>query len=380
MTQADFSDRFPVLREMVFLNHAGVAPLSGPAADALRGFAEQASRRAYVGSGWYETALELKRKIARLIHARGPHEIALVPNTSTGLAMVANGLAWRRGQSVVITDAEFPANRGPWEDLRRHGVTVIEARQGHDGRLFAEDVADCVTNHTRVVSISHVQYATGYRIDLRPISRMIHMARGYLCVDGIQSVGVLPVDVEAMGIDFLAADGHKWLLGPEGCGFLYVNEGLIEMLHPAVVGWMNFEHAFEFERRDCDLRKDARRFEPGSYNVPGLLALDASVGLLLEVGEEEVWRRVEALTQRLCEGLAAKGYRVFSPRRPDERSGIVSFSPPAPELRATPAPQRIVADLERAGVVLALRGGRLRASPHFYNTAEQIDRLIEALP
>ncbi len=217
-------------------------------------------------------------------------------------------------------------------------------------------------------------------MDLGPISRMIHLARGYLCVDGIQSVGVVPVDVEAMGIDFLSADGHKWLLGPEGCGFLYVNEGLIEMLHPAVVGWMNFEHALEFERRDNELRKDARRFEPGSYNVPGLLALDASVGLLLEVGQDEVWRRVEALTQRLCEGLMARGYRVFSPRRPEERSGIVSFSPPAPQVRATPAIERIAAELERAGVVVAVRAGRLRASPHFYNTAAQIDRLLEALP
>lgn len=379
--EPDFAAEFPILRRMDFFNHAGVAPICGRAAAAVRAYADQAASQAYVQSGWYARVREVKKLAARLIGAAGEHEIAFVPNTSFGLSLVAKGINWAPGENVVITGVEYPANRYPWEDLKRRGVEVIEVPQHADGRIEVEDVVEAITRQTRVVSISHVQYASGFRIDLRPIAEMVHRAGGWLCVDAIQSVGVMPVDVEAMGIDFLSADGHKWMLAPEGLGIFYCRAELAPALHPNVVGWMNMVNASDYGNYQFEFQPDARRFEPGSYNVAGILGLGASLELLLEVGPERIWSRVEALTARLARGLELKGYRIWSPRdHAGERSGIVTFGPPDPSERATPPLGQIVRELERQGIVIVIREGRLRASPHFYNTPEQIDRLVAALP
>jgi len=376
--ELDFVAEFPILRHLAFFNHAGVAPISGRAAEALRTFADQAATRAYLRSGWYRRVREVKQVAARIIGAAGEQEIAFVPNTSTAINLVARGLDWREGDAVVITGVEYPANRYPWEDLRRLGVELIEVPQHPDGRIDVEDVCDAVTDRTRIVSISHVQYASGHRIALKPISDMVHRAGGWLCVDAIQSVGALPVDVEAMGIDFLCADGHKWMLGPEGCGIFYCREDLAQLLHPAIVGWMNMVDATDFGTYRFELLPDARRFEPGSFNLPGIMALGASLELLLEVGIDNVWASIEKLTARLCEGLRERGYGIFSPREEEsERSGIVCLTPPD---RAKADVTQIVADLEKQDMIVVTREGRLRASPHFYNTVEQIDALVAALP
>jgi selenocysteine lyase/cysteine desulfurase len=196
------------------------------------------------------------------------------------------------------------------------------------------------------------------------------------CVDAIQSLGVLPVDVRAMNIDYLSADGHKWLLGPEGAGVFYCRKELLEHTRPATLGWMNVVDALNYGNYDYTLRPDAGRFECGSYNVPGLLALKASVELLSALGVDAVGRRIQSLTDRLVDGLRAKGYSVVSPRTRDQWSGIVSFQAPDPEQhRATWTRLRTEHKTE-----IALREGRLRASPHFYNTEEQMDRLVEHLP
>ena len=206
---------------------------------------------------------------------------------------------------------------------------------------------------------------------------MVHRAGGYLCLDAIQSMGALPVDVQGWGIDFLSADGHKWLLGPEGAGVVYCHEDLCPLLHPTVVGWMNMVNADNYGAYRFELLPDARRFEPASYNIPGILALGASLDLLLEVGHDRIWSRIETLTARLFDGLLMKGYGVFTPRRRDsERSGIVAFVSP----EGKPSHPMIMEQLQANGIIIAGREGRLRVSPHFYNTPEQIDRLIDALP
>ncbi len=377
---AHTGDSFPIVSQMDFFNHAGVAPICPAAAAAIGVYAQQAASQSYVGSGWYRRATQVKAAAARLIGAAGHHEIAFIPNTTTGLAQVANGLPLLAGDRVVITDVEYPANRYPWEHLARtRGVELVEVRQGADGRIDPDDVIDAINDRTRVVAISHVQYATGFRIDLRPISDVCRAvpAGCYLCVDAIQSVGVLPVDVVALGIDFLAADGHKWMLGPEGCGIFYCRADLAELLTPNVVGWMCMEDATNYGSYRYALLPDARRFEPGSWNVPGILALGASLDMLLAIGIDTVWEKVQALTDRLCEGLPRKGYRVFSPRRDRaERSGIVAFTPD----EGKPPAAAIVESLERRNIYIVTREGRLRVSPHFYNTPEQIDRLLAALP
>jgi len=377
--ESEWFAEFPILQELDFFNHAGVAPVSRRAAVRLREFADRLARRAMTEPGAYDDAERLRSSAARLIRARGPDEIALIPNTSSGLSLVARGLSWKPGDEVVITNVEYPANRYPWEDLQRLGVRLVEVAQHPDGRIDPEDVCEAVTDRTRCVALSHVQYASGHRLDLKPIADLAHRAGAFLCVDGIQSCGVTPVDVRAMGVDFLAADGHKWLLGPEGAGFFYARRDLVELLHPAIVGWKSVVNATDFGRYRFELRPDARRFEPGTLNVAGLAALDASLSLLLEVGIDRVWARVFALTQRLVDGLESIGWRVFSPRRDEaEASGIVIFDPPS-SVKAKRDPQAIVRMLRREGIVLVVREGRLRASPHFYNTTEQIDRLIATL-
>ena len=368
---------FPILQIMTFMNHAGVAPISPAAGAALRQYAKQAESQAYVGSGWYAQVAKAKRLAAQMIGAQGEDEIAFVANTSTGLSMVAGGLAWTEGDAVVITDVEYPANRYPWENLKRLGVELIEVAHGADGRIDAVEVAGAVTSRTKVVALSHVQYASGYRIDLKPIRDMVHRAGGFLCVDAIQSVGLMPVDVQASGIDFLAADGHKWLLGPEGCGIFYCRHDLIEMLHPPIVGWMCMVDADNYGDYQFELETNARRFEPGSYNIPGILALGASMQMLLDHGIENVWSQVETLTLRLCNGLAKKGYRVCSPRREGERSGIVVFEPSPSHAGSE---KHIVSQLQKQNIIIVVREGRLRVSPHFYNTMQQIDQLLKALP
>ena len=367
--------RFPLAPRMDFLNHAAVAPISGPAADALRAYAEQAYTQSYVDSGWYAAMGRVKRSAARLINAQGPRDIALIPNTSFGINLVARGVDWRPGDRVVTTAPEYPANRYPWRDLQRLGVVVYEVPADDQGRVPAERVADAVDARTRVVSVSHVQYATGYRTALRPIADAVHAVGGLLCVDAIQSCGVLPVDVQADGIDCLAADGHKWMLGPEGAGFFYAHRAAAAGLHPAVIGWMNRLNPLDYDAQGFVLPGDARRFEAGTWNIPGALALGASLELLLGEGIDRVWQRVEALTARLHTGLSGLGLAVTSPRSDAaERSGIVTFEPPADVDAASAA-----ARLEALGTVVAVRAGRLRASPHFYNRPEQIDRLVDRL-
>lgn len=378
-SQPEVSERsgFPVLEELVHLNHAGVAPICGAAAAALRGYADHGERFGPHRSGWQKRIARIRETAAALVHARGPHEIAFVPNTSTGLALVAEGLDWRPGDDVVITSIEYPANRYPWQHLQRRGVRLIEVAPDEHGRIHPDDVIDAITDRTRVVAISHVQFSTGQRIALEEIGETVHRAGGYLCVDAIQSVGAIPVDVQALGVDFLAADGHKWLLAPEGAGIFYCHEDLVELLRPAVVGWMNMVDATNFLDYRFEFERDARRFEPGSFNVPGILALGASIDMLLETGIERVWESLEAVTAHLCERLTAKGYRIYSPRdEASERSGIVVFEPPA----GKPPVEQIVGELEKQGIVIVVRGGRLRASPHFYNTIAQMDRLVDALP
>ncbi len=384
--------RFAIRDQMIFLNHAGVAPLAPPAAEALTRYTQEASQFSYTRSDWYQQASNAKAALARLIGAAGPHEIAFIPNTSAGLNLVARGLTWRPGDEVVSTAVEFPANRYVWQDLNRLGVTVRLAPQQPDGRIDVDDVLDLITDRTRVVALSHVQYGNGFRCDLARISRELtplrQRGRGFLCVDGIQAVGALPVDVQALGVDFLAADGHKWLLASEGAGLFYCRAELAQMLHPNVVGWLNMTNPLQFDDYRFEFADDARRFEPGTYNIPGILALGASAEMFLDLGMATVWQRLEQLTERLGQQLTTHGWRVCSPRQPHERSGIISFLPPPPEVshdsrQAPGAPpavlNRYVSGLRQREIHLVARAGRLRASPHFYNRLEDMDQLVAAL-
>ncbi|MFN3166228.1 MAG: aminotransferase class V-fold PLP-dependent enzyme [Phycisphaeraceae bacterium] len=372
----ELADEFPVLGEVNYLNHAGVAPLPARAARVMAECAEAAAHGRLADEDWYRRVIAVKSMCAELVNARGRHEIALIPNTTTGLATLAGGLDWRPGDRVVITDVEYPANRYPWTALKHRGVEVVEAKQGEDRRIDVDDVIALINDRTRVVALSHVQFGTGYRIDLKPIADEVHAAGGLLCVDAIQSIGVMPIDVQAMGIDFLAADGHKWMLGPEGAGFLYCEQDLCQQLRPLIPGWLGKRNHLDYGSYDERDYPDARRFEPGTWNIYGVRGLGASIEFLLEVGLDTVWSRIDALCQHLRGRLREKGYSVATPPGPRERSGIVAFD--APE--GAPAHAEIVKRLSERGIVIAERMGRLRISPHFYNSIEQIDVAVDALP
>lgn len=376
LSTIDLAAEFPVLDEVLYLNHAGVTPIAGRAAEVMDDCAGKAAQGRLADNDWYMRVLAVKQQCARLVNARGKHEIAFIPNTTTGLGMLAGGLDWRKGDRVVITDVEYPANRYPWTDLKRRGVEVMEAKQGPDHRIDVDDVINLINDRTRVVALSHVQFGSGYRIDLKPIADEVHAAGGVLCVDAIQSVGVMPVDVQAMGIDFLSADGHKWMLGPEGAGFLYCEEDLCQQLRPPIAGWLGRYNHLDYGSYDERYYPDARRFEPGTWNINGTRGLGASIELLLEVGLDTVWSRVDALCQHLRGRLTEKGYAIVTPPGPNERSGIVAFNAPGgKDFHAD-----TVLTLAKQQIVIAQRMGHLRISPHFYNSIEQMDRVVDALP
>jgi cysteine desulfurase / selenocysteine lyase len=374
------ADAFPVLRHWDFFNHAGVAPIPRAAADAMRKFAAEAEAGAYLGTTWYADLEKLRATAARLINASAD-EVALVKNTSEGIATVAAGIDWHPGDRIVTTAVEYPANIYPWMDVaRRFGAELIHVPEVGDAegcRRVPLDAILAAADHprTRLVTLSHVEYASGQRHDLARIGRFCRENDKLLCVDAIQTVGVLPVDVRAMHVDYLAADGHKWMLGPEGAGIFYCRRELIDRTRPAIVGWMNVVDAEDYGHYDFTYKSNARKFEPGSHNVAGFMGLKAALELLSSVGVDAIAGRVKELTDHLVARLADNGYRVVSPRGEGQWSGGVSFVSP------THDHANIVRTLRREHhTEIALREKRLRASPHFYNTIEQIDRLIEHLP
>lgn len=374
------TDLFPILKRWDFFNHAGVCPLPAASADAFRKYASEAEHGAYLLTSWYQDAEKLRQSAAELINCHRD-ELAFVKNTSEGISIVANGIDWQWGDRIVTTDVEYPANIYPWmEQVRTRGVKLVKVEEVTDqnGRRSVpidRILEEAAHPKTKIVTLSHVEYASGQRHDLARIGDFCRTNRKLFCVDAIQTVGVLPVDVQAMKIDYLAADGHKWMLGPEGAGIFYCRRELIERTRPVMVGWMNVVDAQNYGDYNYTLRADAGRFECGSWNVPGLLALKASIELLKTARIGAVAQRVRELTDLLVERLEAKGYPVISPRDKWQWSGIVSFAPGKHD------PKKLVVELRKEHKIeIALREGRLRASPHFYNTEEQMVRLAGALP
>lgn len=374
------ADAFPILRNWQFFNHAGVCPIPRVAADALRKFADEASGGAYLGAGWYAEIDKLKALAARMIHAE-KDEIALVKNTSEGISIVANGLDWQWGDRIVTTSVEYPANVYPWmEVVRNRGarLVMVPEEQAPDGSRVVpieKILKEAADPRTRIVSLSHVEFASGQRHDVAKVGAFCRANRKLFNVDAIQSIGAVPVDVKAMQIDYLSADGHKWMLGPEGAGIFYCRRELIERTRPLMVGAMNVINALEYGSYDYTLRPDAGRFECGSLSLASFLSLKRSLELIDSIGIEPIASRIKLLTDRLIVGLARKGYGIVSPRAGQQWSGIVSF------VSMRHRHEDIFRTLRREHrTELALREGRLRASPHFYNTEAQIDELVERLP
>lgn len=364
----------PACQERIYLDHAGVAPLSGPAAEAVAEAAADMARNGWLNSKRWGRLVERGRVLfARMIGA-APGDIAYVKNTSQGLLLAANSLPLREGDNVVVFHGEFPANVYPWLALAHRGVEARWVRPESDRRIPPDLVAAAMDSRTRVVALSAVQFASGFRADLGAIGDLCRARGAYFVVDMIQGAGAVPMDVSETPFDIGAADGHKWLLGPEGIGYLYCRPEILDQLAPTYMGWNSVRNAYDFEHYDPTPRPDARRFEEGSLNILGACGLAASVELLEGWGRDWVFARILELTHHVAEEVRRRGWELLSPmKHREERSGIVIFRVPGRD------PGALVKSLASGGVLCAARGGGIRFSPHAYNTEDEIDEAFRRL-
>jgi selenocysteine lyase/cysteine desulfurase len=360
---------FPVTKNLIYLNHASISPLCRPAARAMRDFAEDAM---LYGSlhypAWLEAYERVRRAAAAIINAEAS-EIALVKNTSEGIATVAMGIPWKDGDKIVAFKEEFPANLLPWKRLESKGVKV-EWLSIHD----TLDRIDEAARGARLLSISFIQYVSGLRADLNAIGEICRRRNVFYFVDAIQGMGAFPLDVKAAHIDALAADGHKWMMGPEGCAVLYVRRERLDEIEPVEFGWTNVAGYNDYSSDEMTLRPDAGRYECGTLNTIGCFGLAASLEFILEVGIHRITPRILALGDQIAAGIVDRGYEAMVHRTDATASGIVSFR------KSNMDSDAVVAALQSNGIIAAQRHGWVRTSPHFYNESEQIQSLIEALP
>ena len=372
LTPAEMRALFPIAQRYAYLDHAAIAPLAIPVRSTIEVFLTRQVEEPFERAHWERLRTQVRARVGELF-STGAESITFIKNTTTGLGLVAAGLDWENGDNVVGVDREFPANVYPWMALRRRGVE-LRLYRSRDGRIDPGAIARLCDQRTRVVAVSAVQFWNGFRLDLTALRAALRKD-ALLVVDAIQAAGALRLDLSQTPVDFLCAGAQKWLLGPIGIGFAYVGPRMLERLHPVPVGTDSVIRDEEYFDYDLTLKQDARRYEEAAPNYPGILGMGAAVNLLLRAGPAAVEQEVLRLADRLRDELPGRGYELLlKPSRPLERSGIVSFRHP----RMVPA--ELHSRLRDAGIIISLRADFLRASPHYYNSDGDIDRLLEALP
>lgn len=371
-------DQMPVARKWAYFDHAAVAPLSAPAADTLNEYTAIAASCGDVK--WLEWSAQvesLRSLAAELIHCE-KDEVALVPNTTAGINFVANGYPWQSGDNVVLPEGEFPSNHYPWLNLAGRGVdTKIVPRRG--ARVEVDDLIAAIDEQTKLISVSWVGYASGFRIDLPRLVELAHQRGVLVFVDAIQGMGMFPLDLRTCDVDFLSADGHKWMLGPEGAGVAVIRRRHLSLLRSENVGWASVRNAHLFAAGEFELRHDAARFETGSANMAGLMAFAASLAMFVEVarvhGDGAIGDRVLERAARLRCLIAARGGQLLFENTPERThgSGIVTFTV------ENESPSDFRARAIDHGVVVSCRGGGVRASVHVYNDDADLLRLADLI-
>lgn len=368
-----WNDEFPLDSDICYLNHAAVAPWPRRAAEAVARFArENQTQGARDYPRWARLESHLRGQLQQLINAPSKSDIALVKNTSEALSFVASGIEWKLNDEIVTSDEEFPSNRIPWQALAERGVKLKMVNlEGDDPEKALIDALDA---NTRLLTISSIQYASGRRLDLARLGKACREHGVLFCVDAIQSLGALPFDVQAIDCDFAMADGHKWLLGPEGLGVFYCRQNVRDQLTLTQFGWHMVEDMGNYDRADWTPARSARRFEAGSPNTLAQHALSASLELLLETRMEVVAQALQQRIEFLTHALQARpGVRVLSPTDMNRRGGILTFSVDNVEQRA------LFEALKSSGVICAQRGGGIRWSPHFYTPQATLERALVQL-
>jgi cysteine desulfurase / selenocysteine lyase len=373
MDPLDARALFPICDERIHFNHAGVAPMSVRVRAAVEHVTQVMSEEGFDHDGYVETLGQLRSSLAGLVGV-SPDQVSITRGTAHGISLLARGLDWREGDNVVGARLEYPANIFPWMAARHRGVE-LRLVEPVAGRVTPEAVLSLVDGRTRVVALSFVQFWNGYRIDLAEIGAECRKRGVILAVDGIQGLGVLPFDLESMNADFVAAGAGKWLTGPPGVGFTAWRPELLERIDPLLVGTGSVEDRMNYFEPSFEYAGTARKFEESALSWLDIAAFGAAVGLLLEIGIEVIEEHVLGLARRLAEGLVERGNKIIEPwpREVEESSGIVSFNRPG----ATEV--ELLRDLKAAGVITRTHRDFVRLSPHFYNTEEEVDRVIDVL-
>ncbi len=377
MNIEDIRKNFPVTKNLIYLDNAAVAPVHSLTKKYMDEYMEHFLNFGLKDYAKWVDMMDLTReKLAKFINAK-VYEIAFVKNTSAGLSIIANGIDFKQGENIIIPDIEFPSNVYPWLNLQRKGVETKFLKADKNGFLDYKNLEELIDKNTRLISISWIEFVNGFKNDLKAISQIIKNKSNefdkkiYFCVDGIQGLGALKFDINDYDIDFIVADGHKWLLTIEGAGFMYCSEKVLDNVHPVSVGWKTVKDALNFTKINFDIRQGADKFEEGSMNVAGITSIAASMDLFAQYGMDFVEERVLGLSAYAINLFEEKGFNVVSCKEDKHRSGIVSFT--------TPDVEEDFLKLVSNNVQLSKRGANLRISPHFYNTKEEISKLAEIL-
>lgn len=371
----NFQQEFPQETNLVYLNHAAVGPWPHRTRIALNDFAlENTVLGATQYPNWMTKEAELREQLRQLVNAASVDEIALLKNTSEALSVVAYGLTWSEGDEILISDEEFPSNRIVWESLQeKFGVKVLTASVSNTDSP-EQNFIDAITANTKLVSISSTQYASGISLDLKMIGQHCRRHNILFCVDAIQSIGARPFDVQEIYADFAMADGHKWMLGPEGVAVFYCRHALLESLEVQQYGWHMIDNPGDYAKQTWSIAKNAKRFECGSPNMLGAFALSASLSLLLEVGTDAIHEQILKNVAYLEDAITSiKGVKILSTPVPRLKSGILTF-----EVEGVDSNQLYQA-LMKERVICANRGGGVRFSPHFYHEQSSLDRGVDVL-
>ena len=371
----DLRALFPVTRHLNYLNHAAVSPPPAATIAAIQSQLKDVSENGSVNfRSWIATKERTRQLLAEMLGARS-EQVAFMRNTSDGLSTVANGLRWRPGDNLVTFRNEFPSNVYPWLRLREAFGVEVRMAEERDGRVDLNELLGLIDNKTKLVAISQVQYASGFRADLERIGHAARNHDALLVVDVIQGLGVMPINVQAELVDVAAGAGHKWLLTPEGVGFLYLSDRARECIQPTLVGWVSVPDPDDYGNFSQGWNRGTLAWETGTGPAALIHGLEQSLKLLTQTGVERIQVHLETLTDYLCERLANKPYRIVSSRSSGEKSQIVC-------IQHTDGlnPMKLYAHLKDRGIITAPRGDRLRISPHLYNTAEEIEALVNALP
>ena len=365
---------FQIDPDIHYLNHAAVSPWPIRTANAVKKFADENVKSGATGYlDWLALETRLKSQIKKLINAPSPDDISLLKNTSEALSVVACGIDWQHGDNIVSTDQEFPSNRIVWEAQARHGVELrqTDIMATDDPELALITACD---ERTRIMAVSSVQYGSGLKLDLARLGQFCRDNKLYFCVDAIQSICAHQFDTQAIKADFVMADAHKWMCGPEGIALFYCRAEIRDQLKLNQFGWHMVEDHTDYSRKEWSPANNARRFECGSPNMLGIHALSASLSLFDEIGMEKVERCILKNTSYLIDKLAEfKGINMLSPTSEQRRAGIVTFK------IATKESIEIHANLMKNKVICANRMGGIRFSPHFYTDLNIIDKSLEIL-